>query len=819
MRVSFLLCLIFFFLLSPVSKSLAQVDSLLQRIAESPDSLHPPLYVDLLHAIGTEAGDTFGLTYAYEGVKLAEQFADTLNLQRILWSLNKKLDALGDSLAADSIWIYRQELMSLYGFEIQSEFSNQMNNLDYNSFYQEIRVFVDSTGRLSHDSAISPAYQSRYSLNQSFEADLNPAFAYWVSIRLRGDKQQTRKGLFMPNNPNGLWDSVQLYLPDRFGSVEQLLAGQAVDIDDKPTKNWLDLFEIPIPANADFVVFFRLKGFGGGLIPPWVYLSQVNDTYLERDGISVRNMQIFLGIFLFQLLFFGLLYLATRDREFAPYLLYLLGVVLFAISALWIRHWLPKSEEIVPILTYMACSWISGLGLLRFSERFLNIRELLPKWSKISRFFLIIFILVPLALLLTLVFHTYIMQLSRLTIQSILNNILKLYIFLFSAELILLTVMSILALRRGYSPALYYLIALAFLLGSIGVISLIPLFGLFFIIEYESAILISQSGLILQSCFFALGIGHKRRLLEKEKLLAQKTLNEELSKVNSAFGRFVPHTFLKAIGRESVLDIELGDGVEKEVTVFFSDIRDYTTLSENMTPHENFRFLNSYLGRLGPVISDHKGFVNQYYGDGIMAIFMNSPADAIEAAIRTQYTLRVYNEDRLAKGRMPIQIGLGLHAGPLMMGVIGDTLRMEAGVVSDTVNSAARMEGLTKHFGCTLVVSEKVIEDAAVKDQFHYRLLGKVQVKGKKDPIIVYDCFEGDDPFIMEQKLHALEPFEIGMKAYYQQDFITAAKSFDRSLERYPADKAAQKYLYLCHEYIANGVPESWNGVEALQKK
>lgn len=819
MRVLSLFCLICLSLFFLPSRSFGQIDSLLQVIERSPDSLCSPIYVELLREIGSESGDTTGLGFAYEGARLAEQYADSVSLRRILWSLNKKLNAAGDSLLADSVWIYRQEIMSLYGYEMDEEYPNQMNNLNYNSFYQEVRIMVDSTGVLPADSVMNSGIRSRFHINQSYDEELNPEYAYWVSLRIRGDQQSNRKGLFMPNNPNSLWDSVSLYLPDRFGSYEHLLAGQDIGIYDKPNQNWLDIFELPVPPNANFVVFFRFKGFGGGLTPPWIFLSQIEDNYLERDADSTRNMLIFLGIFLFQLLFFGLLYLATKDREYAPYLLYLLGVVLFAVSAMWIRHWLPRSEEIVPIMSYMACSWISGLGLLRFSERFLNIRELLPKWSKVSRFFLIVFILVPLALLMTVLFHSFVMKLSQLTIQTILNNILKLYIFLFSAELVLLTVMSVLVLRKGYSPALYYLIALAFLLGSIGIISLIPLFGWFFIMEYQTAILISQSGLILQSCFFALGIGHKRRLLEEEKLHAQETLNEELSKVNSAFGRFVPHTFLKAIGRESVLDIELGDGVEKEVTVFFSDIRDYTTLSENMTPHENFRFLNSYLGRLGPVISDHKGFVNQYYGDGIMAIFMNSPADAVESAIRTQYTLRAYNEERVDKDRLPIQIGLGLHAGPLMMGVIGDTLRMEAGVVSDTVNTAARMEGLTKHFGCSLVLSDKVIEDPSVKDQFHYRLLGKVQVKGKKDPITVYDCFEGDDPMIMEQKMQALEPFETAMEAYYRQDFITAAKSFDRSLELYPGDKAAQKYLDLCHHYIANGVPESWDGVEALHKK
>ena len=123
-------------------------------------------------------------------------------------------------------------------------------------------------------------------------------------------------------------------------------------------------------------------------------------------------------------------------------------------------------------------------------------------------------------------------------------------------------------------------------------------------------------------------------------------------RINAATERFVPYEFLTSLGRDSILEVNLGDQVEKEVTVFFVDIRDYTTISESMTPKENFSFLNSYLGRVGPIIKSNRGFVNQYYGDGIMALFMSgengvdSPQDAVEAAIQMHHTLYAYNEER-----------------------------------------------------------------------------------------------------------------------------------------------------------------------------
>ena len=135
--------------------------------------------------------------------------------------------------------------------------------------------------------------------------------------------------------------------------------------------------------------------------------------------------------------------------------------------------------------------------------------------------------------------------------------------------------------------------------------------------------------LTLEILVFSLGLGYKIRRQQRDKPVAERSLNQELTKINTAFGRFVPHEFIQSLGHESVIQVKLGDQVEKTVTVLFSDIRDYTSLAEDMSPAENFRFLNGYLGRMGPIIQQHGGFVNQYYGDGIMALFLNEAEDAL----------------------------------------------------------------------------------------------------------------------------------------------------------------------------------------------
>ncbi len=253
--------------------------------------------------------------------------------------------------------------------------------------------------------------------------------------------------------------------------------------------------------------------------------------------------------------------------------------------------------------------------------------------------------------------------------------------------------------------------------------------------------------------------------------------------------------------------------------MLFSDIRRYTTLAEGMTPQENFNFLNAYLGRMGPIIQNHEGFVNQYYGDGIMALFMHEPADALQAATEMQQSLADYNEVRIAKGRLPLQIGIGVHTGPLMMGIIGDTLRLEAGVVSDTVNTASRMEGLTKHFGVNLLLSDATFQRLPESARDQLRRLGRVIVKGRKQPMPVYQAY-GGEPEATQAQLAALQaPFEAAMQTYLQADFAEASSQWEAILAQAPEDGPTQHYLRLSQEHLREGVPENWSGVEVMLVK
>jgi two-component system sensor histidine kinase ChiS len=305
----------------------------------------------------------------------------------------------------------------------------------------------------------------------------------------------------------------------------------------------------------------------------------------------------------------------------------------------------------------------------------------------------------------------------------------------------------------------------------------------------------------------------------KEEFLARIKTHLNMVRINTAYNRFVPREFIRSLGHESILDIKLGDQVEKEVTVLFADIRDYTGLAETMTPQDNFNFLNSYLGRLGPIIKAHNGIVNQYFGDGVMALFLGKPTDAIQAAIAMQQDLTAYNKSRQNKNRLPIRTGIGLHTGPLILGILGDEERMEAGVVSDTVNTASRMEGLTKVFGANIIASEPTLAGLDDPEAMPYRFLGKIKVKGKKEPKIVYEFFEGDKEEVRKLKIEAMPDYEIAMNAYFNKNFALASEYFRKVLILNPNDMVAKRYLLHCTKYMIQGVSERWDGVEEMVRK
>ncbi len=192
---------------------------------------------------------------------------------------------------------------------------------------------------------------------------------------------------------------------------------------------------------------------------------------------------------------------------------------------------------------------------------------------------------------------------------------------------------------------------------------------------------------------------------EKHSVLAAWNDISHLKELNKAARRFVPHEYLSFLEKDSLVDIHLVDHVTDEMTVMFSDLRSFTTISEEMTPQQNFDFINAYLGRVSPMARENGGFIVKYLGDGIMAIFPGNADDGVQAGIDKLNQVNLYNVDRAKVGRLPVGVGIGVNTGHMMVGMVGEAGRMQGDAFSDDVNLTSRIEGLTKHYSVSFIIT------------------------------------------------------------------------------------------------------------------
>jgi class 3 adenylate cyclase len=298
-----------------------------------------------------------------------------------------------------------------------------------------------------------------------------------------------------------------------------------------------------------------------------------------------------------------------------------------------------------------------------------------------------------------------------------------------------------------------------------------------------------------------------------------KERTAELASLNQVYERFVPREFIDLLERESILQIKLGDQISQKMTVMFADIRGWTSLLEKMTPQEAFNCINAYLRRVSPTINECGGFIDQYYGDGVMALFPGTTDDAVRAAVSMQRAVAEYNQERARDGFDPIGIGVGLHLADLMLGIIGSEDRMQGAVVADAVNLAARIEGLNKMYGSSIALSDETLSEMKEPGRYRHRFIDKVRVKGREDAVTVYEVFEGDDDAMVDLKEQTKPGFESGLELYYGKKFSEASVHFNQVLEKNPQDLAARIYLKRSANYMVNGVPSDWTGVETLLEK
>jgi len=283
--------------------------------------------------------------------------------------------------------------------------------------------------------------------------------------------------------------------------------------------------------------------------------------------------------------------------------------------------------------------------------------------------------------------------------------------------------------------------------------------------------------------------------------------------LKKAFSSYVSPDLVKQIEKDP--DKLVLGGEQRELSILFSDIRGFTTVSESLTPPELVKLLNEYLSPMTRIVLEERGTLDKFIGDAVMALF-NAPLDVPEhathacaAAVRMMEELKLLNAGFAGRGMNTLDIGVGINTGPAVVGNMGADIRFDYTAIGDSVNLASRLEGLNKYYGSHILVSEETRRQ--VNDsRFTFREVDRVRVKGKHLPIVMYELMISD--------LDILPHFEDALEKYRSQDFAGAKLIFD---ELVLSNKDGPSHLYAgrCDEYLAAPPPADWDGVYVAKSK
>ncbi|MBD1809420.1 GAF domain-containing protein [Microcoleus sp. FACHB-SPT15] len=269
-------------------------------------------------------------------------------------------------------------------------------------------------------------------------------------------------------------------------------------------------------------------------------------------------------------------------------------------------------------------------------------------------------------------------------------------------------------------------------------------------------------------------------------------------------------------------DAKLG-GDRKEVSILFSDIRSYTALTESLEAEEVVGMLNEYFESMVEAIFKYKGTLDKYIGDAIMAVF-GSPLPlkdhawrAVQTSLEMRYRLLDFNNRRLADNKIPIRIGIGINSDSVISGNIGSSKRMEFTAIGDGVNLGSRLESASKQYGCDIIISESTYKPCA--NQILVRELDKIVVKGKTQPVSIYELIGLSSDPISDQKQMVIEHYHKGRELYLNRDFAFAIGEFAQVLKFDPNDKPADMHLARCQHWLKTPPPDSWDGAWTLTEK
>jgi adenylate cyclase len=305
-------------------------------------------------------------------------------------------------------------------------------------------------------------------------------------------------------------------------------------------------------------------------------------------------------------------------------------------------------------------------------------------------------------------------------------------------------------------------------------------------------------------------------------IISIKLINEESQKrfIKGAFSRYLaPDVIEQIVAHPETL--ELG-GEERIITIFFSDVAGFSTISEKLTPPELVSLLNEYLSEMTDIIISHGGTVDKYEGDAIMA-FYGAPHPYVDhelraclAAIDMKKRLRELQEHWKAMGQYALSARMGMNTGRAIVGNMGSRLRMDYTAMGDSVNLASRLEGANKFYGTSAMISENTYRGA--KDHIEARKLDIIKVVGKSEPVEIYELL-GKKGTLPQYVYDCLEHYNKGLEFFQQRQWKKAHSAFSEALKILPDDGPSKTYIARCEEFIKKPPSKKWDGVYTLTSK
>ncbi|MEQ1860100.1 MAG: adenylate/guanylate cyclase domain-containing protein [Chthoniobacteraceae bacterium] len=297
----------------------------------------------------------------------------------------------------------------------------------------------------------------------------------------------------------------------------------------------------------------------------------------------------------------------------------------------------------------------------------------------------------------------------------------------------------------------------------------------------------------------------------------------EKAKMRKTFERYVSRDVVKELLDNPQSYLNTIGGARKRVSVLFSDVRGFTTMTESADARALVKQLNEYFDHMVNLVFDNRGTLDKFIGDAVMAqwggIYTEGEKEDAISAVRTAVQMRKrlaeLNAQWVPRGMIALKFGIGVNHGEAIVGNLGCEAKMEVSMIGDAVNTASRLEGITKEYHLDLIIGESV--EPFVRDAFFLRTVGLNQPKGKTVPLELFTVLDERQPGV--QPPAWLATYEEGVQLFRKRDFATAAERFEAVLRDLPGDWLCEDYLADCRTYIAEPPPQGWTAVHVMKSK